>query len=384
MIDLGAATQGVGAEAATVTVEPVAPTVLALEEPAAKPTEAEAASSPSRPLPKRRQALPPAQEVTARKVAVQTAPAQKATGRHWAWALGVFVTSLAVVAAVLFGGHFLWQAGMHPVEAVEGPMDSVSVTGRQGSQPVLSLDRPVDVYSAKLRVEKRGDGRTITEDSPVLVALTAFDGKTGANLNPDGAANLLLASASQTDLGELLSSLLIGSTEGSRLVVARPLEDGSTEIDVVDVLYTIAKGEVNPDSSGPLAVSFSDDGPVVSRGAEPPSDLVVQVLNTGTGAQVAATDVVVVQYLAGTWADGRIVGSTWAAGAPVMIDLESSMPGVRDALVDQRVGSRLAVTIPAEMATGEDNLFVVVDILGAMPAANTDAPTDQIGQDIPE
>ena len=39
------------------------------------------------------------------------------------------------------------------------------------------------------------------------------------------------------------------------------------------------------------------------------------------------------------------------------------------------------MTIPAEKATGEDNLFVVVDILGAMPAANTDAPVQKIGHD---
>ena len=54
------------------------------------------------------------------------------------------------------------------------------------------------------------------------------------------------------------------------------------------------------------------------------------------------------------------------------------MPGIRDALVDQRVGSRLAVTIPAEMATGADTLFVVIDILGAMPASGTEATTDDL------
>ncbi len=354
------------------------------QQPAPQPEEP--ASQSEEPAPQQAEPAQPEEETApleeepAPRREAPVAPRKKRT-HLWAWVVGVSITSLAVIAGVLFGGFVGWQAGMPPVTAVEGPMDRVSVTGRQGSQPVLSLESPVDVYSTKLRVQTRGDGRVITEDGPVLVSVTAFDGKSGANLNPDGSANLLLASANQTDLGSLLSSLLIGSTEGSRLVVARPLEDGSTEIDVVDVLYTIAKGDVNPDATGPLSVSFTEDGPVVSHGEEAPTDLSVQVLNAGTGAQVGASDAVVVQYLAGTWADGRIIGSTWASGAPVMIDLASSMPGVRDALVDQRVGSRLAVTIPAEMATGEDTLFVVVDILGAMPAANTDAPVDQIGQD---
>lgn len=298
------------------------------------------------------------------------------------WVAGVALAVVLVLVAVLFGGYISWRAELPQVVAVEGPLDNVKVTGRQGSQPVLSLSEPVDVQSTKLRVETRGEGREIIEDSPVLVSLTAFDGDTGTNLNPDGSANLILGSASETDLGPLLSALLVGVNEGSRLVVARPLEDGSTEIDVIDVLYTIAKGEPNADPSGPLSVSFSADGPIVSHAeGDPPSDLVVQVLNFGSGAQVKPEDVVVVQYLAGTWAGARLVGSTWASGAPAMIDLGSSMPGVRDALVDQKVGSRLAVTIPAEMATGEDNLYVVVDILGAMPAANTNAPTETIGLD---
>lgn len=296
------------------------------------------------------------------------------------WGGAVALAVIVAVVAVLCGGFAFWRAELPQVLAVEGPLDSVNVTGRQGSQPVLSLEAPVDVHSTKLRVETRGEGREIVADSPVLVSLTAFDGETGRNLNPDGAANLILSTANEADLGPLLSTLLVGANEGSRLLVARPLEDGATEIDVIDVLYTIAKGEANPDSGGPLTVSFSDEGPIVTHGVgDPPSDLVVQVLNFGTGAQVKTDDVVVVQYLAGTWADARLVGSTWASGKPVMIDLASSMPGVRDALVDQKVGSRLALTIPAEMATGEDNLYVVVDILGAMPAANTDAPTETIG-----
>lgn len=298
------------------------------------------------------------------------------------WTAGLALAVIVVVVAVLFGGFVVWRSELPPVQAVEGPLDNVSVTGRPGSQPVLSLSAPVDVQSTKLRVQTRGEGRQIVQDSPVLVSLTAFDGQTGRNLNPDGAANLILGTANETDLGPLLSTLLIGANEGARLVVARPLDDGTSEIDVIDVLYTIAKGEVNAGSAGPLAVSFSDDGPIVTHEeGDPPSDLVVQVLNFGSGAQVKTDDVVVVQYLAGTWAGQRLVGSTWASGAPVMVDLSSSMPGVRDALVDQKVGSRLAVTIPAEMATGEDNLYVVVDILGAMPAANTDAPTETIGDD---
>ncbi|WP_099333033.1 FKBP-type peptidyl-prolyl cis-trans isomerase [Actinomyces minihominis] len=286
------------------------------------------------------------------------------------WTIGVGVVGAIVAGVLLFFGFVGSRALDQDVLTVEGPLDAVTVAGRQGSTPVVTTTVPVEVASAKMRVELRGDGREITEGSPILVAVTAYSGETGENINPMGTPNLILGTASEEDLGPLLSRILIGTTEGSRVVIARPLEDGQTEIDVVDVLYTIARGALNEEPGGPLTVTFDDLGPAVTHApGAPPSGLIIQVLNQGSGPQVALTDSVVLQYISGTWTDGRITGSTWATGTPEMIRLEDAMPGLRDALVDQRVGSRLALTIPADMATGEDTLFMVVDILGAMPAS---------------
>ena len=47
------------------------------------------------------------------------------------------------------------------------------------------------------------------------------------------------------------------------------------------------------------------------------------------------------------------------------------MKGLATALVDQKVGSRLAVTIPPDLAAGDDTLCVVIDILGTEPASAT-------------
>ena len=45
------------------------------------------------------------------------------------------------------------------------------------------------------------------------------------------------------------------------------------------------------------------------------------------------------------------------------------MPGLLQLLVDQRVGSRLAITIPPDQATGDDTLCVVIDILATEPSS---------------
>lgn len=293
--------------------------------------------------------------------------------RRGRWVLGIGMVGLVMTVALVFFGYAGHVASQPPVLTVEGPLDVVSVAGRHGATPVVSTSAPVNLSSVKMRVETRGAGRELTADTPALIAVTAFDGEDATNLNETGTPNLLLGVPTEEDLGPLLSRLLIGQTEGSRLIVARPLNSGGAEIDVIDVLYTIASGTAVEAGDGPLTVTFDELGPAVSHAAaDPPADLVIQLLNEGDGPQVQSDDTVFVQYVAGTWGDGRIISSTWAGGSPVTVDLAEAMPGLSSALIDQRVGTRLAATVPAEMATGEDTLFIVVDILGRMPRHDGD------------
>lgn len=293
-------------------------------------------------------------------------------GRRKRWTLGVGIVGLIATAALVLFGYMGHVAARPPVLSVEGPLDAVTVAGRQGATPVVATTEPVEISSVKMRVETRGSGRVLTSDAPALIAITAFDGANSTNLNAEGTPNLVLGTPSEDDLGPLLSKVVIGQTEGSRLVVARPLVDGGTEIDIIDILYTIASGTAVEDVSGPLNVTFDELGPGVTHEAgEAPAELVVQILNEGTGPQVHADDTVVVQYVAGTWGNTQVIASTWADGSPVKVDLANAMPGLAGALIDQRVGTRLAATVPAEMATGEDTLFMVVDILGRMPTEAT-------------
>lgn len=298
---------------------------------------------------------------------------------------GTMVMIAGIVGVILFvfilaAGFVSKNAVRPPVLVVEGVLDPVQVAGRHGALPVLSLSEPVEVASTKVRPQLLGEGREITEQSPVLISITAFDGEDGENLNPDGRPTLVLARANEEELGATLTDVLLGETEGSRLIVARPLADGKTEIDVVDILYSIARGTPGGElAEGPLSVDFSADQPVVTHEAgDPPSTLVTQVLIQGNGPQVEDNGEVVLQYNYGKWSDLTITSSSWGEGFPKVVALADAMPGVRNALIDQRVGSRLALTIPAELATGEDTVFAVVDILGTKPPA-LEAATDDEG-----
>ncbi len=287
--------------------------------------------------------------------------ARRSEARAWAWGLGTIGTILFF--GLLGAGLWLSKETALPAETVPGVLDSVEVSGRRGRQPIVVLSSPVDVSGTKVRVERTGQGIELEEGTPVLLSITAFDGETGEVLNPNGEPNVVVAALDEAELGKTLSSLLVGKTEGTRLVVARPLTSGGTEIDVVDVLSTVASGNAC-NEEGPLAVSAESRAPTVERTVEEaPDGLVVQCLIKGEGEQVGAGDEVVVQYLAGSWSDGAVTSSTWSDGVPTLVNLDDIMSGLSEALVDRRVGSRLAITIPPDMATGEDTMFAVVDIL---------------------
>lgn len=302
------------------------------------------------------------------------------------------VVTLVVIALVVWGlrgtspqteGNEV-ASGVSPVQGEQSTstvFDLIKVSGRVGATPVLNLTAPIEMKGSKRRIYEQGNGRSIAHNTPVLVAITAFDGQSGSVLNPSGRARLLVGHADAATLGEDLLSSIIGLSEGSRIIVVRSLNPNATapgassavEIDVVDILPAIATGVVQEGANGePLHVEMGDEGPVISHGPNVPSGLTTQLLLKGEGAQVNEDDNVVAQYIVMGWSDGIQRQSTWSTGVPELINLKDAMPGISQALIDQRVGSRIAVTIPPDLATGDDSLAVVIDILGTEPASLAD------------
>ncbi|WP_175578448.1 FKBP-type peptidyl-prolyl cis-trans isomerase [Actinomyces culturomici] len=290
------------------------------------------------------------------------------------WALGA-VLALALVALVVLVPRFTAREASGPQSGIVGALDEVSVSGRVGATPVVALAAPVEVGGVKAKELATGSGRSITEGSPVLLSLTSFDGDTGDSLSTTGRPRLIVGVANADTLGADIASLVIGRTEGSRILAIHPVArtDGSTraraEITVVDVLGTIAYGDENTfGQAGALQVTMTPEGPVIKHDSAVPGGLTVQTLIEGSGQQVGSDDRVVAQFSVVGWTDGVVRSSTWETGMPELIDLSSAMKGLREAIVDRRVGSRLAISIPPDLATGDDTLCVVIDVLGAEPA----------------
>jgi peptidylprolyl isomerase len=107
-----------------------------------------------------------------------------------------------------------------------------------------------------------------------------------------------------------------------------------------------------------------------------PTEFALDVVIEGSGALVEPGSVVVVHYHGVNWNTGEVFDSSWSRGAPASFPTGGVIPGFRDGLIGQTVGSRVIIVIPAELGYGPsggtpdgsigatDTIVFVVDILG--------------------
>ncbi|WP_022870780.1 FKBP-type peptidyl-prolyl cis-trans isomerase [Yaniella halotolerans] len=119
----------------------------------------------------------------------------------------------------------------------------------------------------------------------------------------------------------------------------------------------------------------------------PPEDLVVDVLKQGDGPEVQAESYVTIHYRGVSWSDGEEFDSSWGeenTGAPAQFELQQLISGWQQGLEGQKVGSQVIMSVPPQLAYGEqedheladETLVFVVDILHSadpMPAENPEA-----------
>lgn len=291
-----------------------------------------------------------------------------------------------LVAAVAVGALALLAGCSEEPEVVPG---EVTVSGEPGAAPELSFEQPLVVEEPSVQVVWEGDGPRVQEGEPILIDFYAESGADGSVINETYSSEprpyLLSAEALGVDIFEALS----GQRVGSRILHLVPPDgtSGATTVAVFDLLPTRATGEALAPREGMPEVTLDDDGKptiTVPEGAAPPTDLVVAPLIRGTGQQVAAGQVITVQYVGVKWSDGTVFDSTWEAGklpASFPIGVGSVVPGWDAGLVEQTVGSQVLLVVPPDFAyrgtdheLADETLVFVVDILAAagQPASVSD------------
>lgn len=114
---------------------------------------------------------------------------------------------------------------------------------------------------------------------------------------------------------------------------------------------------------------------VTVPGGEPPTDLVSEDLEVGTGAEATDGRQVDVHYVGVSWSTGRQFDASWDRGETFDFRLGAGqvIPGWDQGVSGMKVGGRRRLTIPPAMAYGkagaggvigpDETLVFVVDLL---------------------
>lgn len=289
-------------------------------------------------------------------------------------------------------------------------LDKVQVDLRGGTQvPAVSFSTPFSTDREVARVLDEGTGDPLQDSDTVLVNASIFNGENGSlvgsSYNENEQSIPIQVGRLKTiepTIYEVMKKMKVGGSfvystnvsheqqqQQSASSVRPTVEAGSpTNLEVYTVarklptekdLPKYAQGTEqapNPklpafslnETTGKAELKFADD-----RG-EAPHELVAQDLITGTGAEVNENDAVYVRYIGAQWSDGKVFDGNYDKQV-ANFQLNGVIKGWKQGLKGKKVGSRVELVVPAELAYGEEGqnggpkgtLVFVVDILATVP-----------------
>lgn len=274
--------------------------------------------------------------------------------------------------------------------------DSVTATGKLGSEPEVEFPTPLVAKNGQVSVVEKGDGDVVYPSNTVEVLITQYDPKTGEATRSTGydegsalrgiaGANAYLKFAQCTTAGSRIAVVataadVFGDDIENVVSQGGAASADETNVFVIDVLDTYL-GKANgwdqlPQAGMPSIVLAPDGTPgIITPNEDAPSDFRVAVLKAGSGATIEEDDQIVVQYTGMVWGNDNPFDSTWDAHQPAVftVNEESLVPGFVRAIVGQKVGSQVLAVIPPDLGYPDGNdqagipsgstLIFVVDIL---------------------
>lgn len=243
--------------------------------------------------------------------------------------------------------------------------DGVKVSGEFGATQTAEFSTPLEASGIQRTVLDEGDGEDTTAGQTVDALITLYLGKDGKALGSEsvslevGDASMIQAFTAGIDCVPL----------GSRVVVTAPAKDmygeqGNPNLGIAaeDTLVIVTdviglKEQLVPAAwkADAAKVTFDADGKPTLKlpKGKPAKDLLLKVLRPGDGAVVAAGDSVTLDYQGTSWDTGKIFDQSYGK-APATFATDQVVEGFGAALVGQKVGTRLVVTIPPKYAYGEE------------------------------
>lgn len=245
--------------------------------------------------------------------------------------------------------------------------DAVTVKGDFGQTVTPTFKTPLVTSSLRRTVLTKGTGAVTKKGDNVTASISLFNGKDGK-----------LITAVRTPIGVGSATTPLGFDPGlscvplgSRVVTTALGKDflaGGADTEAVkaaDTLVIVTDVEVltpsvTADSLHPKVsktlpkVTFSKKGvPTLAKLTGTPSpDYALQVLRKGTGKKIKSGETVTFNYQGTSWDSGQLFDSSYERGSATDVRTDQVVPGLGAAMIGQRVGTRLVVSIPPQYGYG--------------------------------
>lgn len=244
--------------------------------------------------------------------------------------------------------------------------DGVTVEGEFTDVPTATFTTPLEADDLERSIAIEGDGDETVAGDPVNAIVSAFSGVSGEQLFSQPATitagdstvfEAFLAGIDCVPIGTRTVTVAPAATlygdAGNETIGVAPGETVVIVVDVVEVQEALKPSEWTEDVP---EVKFGDDGeaPTVTLPATPPpTELQLKVLEKGDGDEVQAGDNVTLHYQGTSWDTGEVFDESYG-GEPAQFPTDQVIQGFGAALVGQKVGTKLIVTIPPQYAYGAE------------------------------
>ncbi len=263
--------------------------------------------------------------------------------------------------------------------APEGSISkALEFDGDFGTQELqLATETPIKATALESSTLIEGDGDQVQEGGTAEAQFTIFKGSDGSVLQSQPSTldiqeeNLLpwaLQTVGCAKVGDRVAAVspvsdILGEGGGA----AYELEDSDSLVLVFDVTgfdagcETLApRDEKYPEVD--LGDGTAEPVITIAECMEPPAELEVEVLEEGDGAVVESDQNIMTKYVGVFWENGERFDGNWSETGVAFSTAEGRLiDGFRQAMIGQKIGSTILVTVPSELGynDGEARTFVL-------------------------
>ena len=283
-------------------------------------------------------------------------------------------------------------------------LSSIKVSGGT-DDPSIKVGTDFKTTSTTTRVVDEGDGEKLAKGDSATINYLAVNGRTGKPFDNSFTSKNPVA-VDLSDDSPVLKGLvkgLIGQKVGTRFLVAIPPKDAwgtandalglkadDTAVFLVDVISKTTPDPAAkplPEATGkkadlpkdvPAIVLDKDGHPSgFKAGKDTPKSpkMSAHVVIEGDGAAITTGQSITAQYVGQVYPDGKVFDESWSKGSfKFSVGVGQVIACWDQQLVGQKVGSRVVMVCPAEVAYGDqgqgdikpgDTLLFAVDLLAA-------------------